>query len=310
MPDAGPGIGFDDLQYSPTLHRVLAPGGRSGKLDLVDPDTLAVDPIAGFSVTSSYSGGHDDGVTAVAEGRGLLFATDRTSRTLSVLDPASRSHLSSVSLAATPDYVRYVAATDELWVTEPSVSQLEIFALAPTTPFTPTRAATIPLPNGPESLVIDQSRGRAYTHRWQATTVVIDVKTRATLAEWPNGCAASRGLAVDEARQHFIVACAEGTVTVLDAANGGKKLSSIAKGSGFDVIGYAQALHHVYAAGGACGCLEVFGVSAAGALSVLGRFDADGSTHCAVADDRGHAWVCDPDHGRLWRVDDTFAVTP
>src|SRR5207244_1191226 len=37
LPDAGPGIGFDDLQYSPTLHRVLVPGGRSGKLDLIDP---------------------------------------------------------------------------------------------------------------------------------------------------------------------------------------------------------------------------------------------------------------------------------
>jgi hypothetical protein len=43
LPDAGPGIGFDDLQYSPTLHRVLVPGGRSGKLDLIDPDSLAVE---------------------------------------------------------------------------------------------------------------------------------------------------------------------------------------------------------------------------------------------------------------------------
>ena len=27
LPDGSPGIGFDDLQYSPRLHRVLAPGG-------------------------------------------------------------------------------------------------------------------------------------------------------------------------------------------------------------------------------------------------------------------------------------------
>jgi hypothetical protein len=53
----------------------------------------------------------------------------------------------------------------------------------------------------------------------------------------------------------------------------------------------------------------MFGVSSAGALSFLGRYDADKSTHCAAADDVGHAWVCDPDHGRLWRVDDPFAAT-
>ena len=35
----------------------------------------------------------------------------------------------------------------------------------------------------------------------------------------------SRGLAIDENRQHFIVACSEGTIAVLDAANGGHVLA-------------------------------------------------------------------------------------
>jgi hypothetical protein len=51
------------------------------------------------------------------------------------------------------------------------------------------------------------------------------------------------------------------------------------------------------------------GVSAAGSLSFLGRFVATDSAHCAVADDRGHAWVCDPKGGRLLRVDDPYAVS-
>lgn len=309
MPNAGPGIGFDDLQYSPTLHRVLVPGGRSGKLDLIDPGSLAVDTVSGFSVVGDYAGGHDDSATAVSEGRGLLFVTDRTSRRLSVVDPASHAIVSSAPLATTPDYVRYVAATGELWVTEPGADQIEVFALAAQAPFTPTATTTIPITNGPESLVVDQSHGRAYTHRWQASTVVIDVHTRQTVAEWQNGCAASRGLAIDEGRQHFVVACAEGTIAVLDAANGGRELSSLAKGAGFDVIGYSTNLHHVYAAGSACGCLMMLGVSAAGQLSFLGRSAADSSTHCAVADDVGHAWVCDPNHGKLWRVDDTYAAS-
>ena len=148
-----------------------------------------------------------------------------------------------------------------------------------------------------------------YTHRWQATTVVLDARTRAVVAEWPNGCAASRGLAVDEARGFFFSGCSEGTVSVLDTAHDGRVLSSVARGAGYDVIGYSASLGHLYLAGTACRCLEVIGVSASGQLSHLGRFAATGSAHCAAADDRGHAWVCDPDGGRVLRVDDPYPAT-
>jgi hypothetical protein len=50
------------------------------------------------------------------------------------------------------------------------------------------------------------------------------------------------------------------------------------------------------------------GVSQSGALSFLGRVDATSSAHCAAADDRGHAWFCDPDGGQLWRIDDAYAA--
>jgi hypothetical protein len=126
------------------------------------------------------------------------------------------------------------------------------------------------------------------------------------VAEWPNGCAASRGLAVDEARGFFFAGCSEGTLSVLDTAHDGHVLSSIAKGSGYDVIGYSPALGHMYLAGSSCACLVVLGVSSPGALSFLGRFDAPSQTHCAVADDRGHAWVCDPADGQILRVDDPY----
>ena len=51
-----------------------------------------------------------------------------------------------VPLPTGPDYVRFVAATTELWVTEPSASQLEIFSLAGDG--TPTHAAAIPKARG------------------------------------------------------------------------------------------------------------------------------------------------------------------
>src|SRR5262245_36748624 len=46
LPGGDKGIGFDDLRYSPALHRVLVPAGRTGTLDLVDPDTMNVTSIA------------------------------------------------------------------------------------------------------------------------------------------------------------------------------------------------------------------------------------------------------------------------
>jgi hypothetical protein len=62
-------------------------------------------------------------------------------------------------------------------------------------------------------------------------------------------------------------------------------------------------------AGTTCQCLVVVGVNAAGQLSFLGSVGATSSAHCAAADDRHHAWVCDPDGGRLLRVDDSYPVS-
>ena len=310
LPSAFPGIGFDDLRYSSALHRVLVPAGRSGRLALVDPDSLAVSTVAGFSAAADYSGGHDFGATSVDETTGgMLLVTDRTTQSLSIVDPSAGAIVASTPLASVPDYVRYVAATHEAWVTEPGAAQIEILALPQAPPFTPASVATIAVSNGPESLVIDQAEGRAYTHRWQSSTVVVDVHARAIVAEWANGCAASRGLALDGARGFFFAGCSEGTVSVLDAAHDGHILSSIARGSGFDVIGYSASLGHLYLAGTACACLVVLGVSSTGILKFLGRFSATSSAHCATADDRAHAWVCDPDGGRLLRVEDPYPAS-
>jgi hypothetical protein len=282
------------------------PGGRSGALDLVTPDTGEVVAIKGFSQESDYADGHDFGATSVDEGEGFLFVTDRTTTTLAIVDPVRQAIVGHVSLATTPDYVRYVAATRELWVTEPSAEQIEIFALDGGEVPALRSVATIAVANGPESLVVDQARGRAYTHRWQKSTVGIDVRARKTIGDWQNGCAASRGIDLEPEHGWVFAACNEGTLTVLDPAQDGRIVSSIAAGAGYDVMGYARSTRHVYLAGGACGCLTVVGLAPAGDLAVLGRFDAPSDTHCVVADDRGHAWVCAPSEGALRRIADPF----
>src|SRR5262249_43808101 len=67
LPDGTAGIGFDDLRFSPALGKVLAPAGRSGYLDLIDPVSRSVTAIDGFSKEIFWFGGSQDGVTSVDE---------------------------------------------------------------------------------------------------------------------------------------------------------------------------------------------------------------------------------------------------
>ena len=186
LPGGSDGIGFDDLQYSGSLERVLVPGGRTGSLFLVDPKTRNVASIGGFSPSKTFGGGHEEGITSVGEGEKHLYVTDRTALALIVVDPSSKAITTRAKLAASPDYVRYIAPTHEVWVTEPDKDQIEVFKLSDQVGSAPTHAALIPTKNGPESLVVDVTRGRAYTHLWSDTTLAIDLKTRSVVARWKN----------------------------------------------------------------------------------------------------------------------------
>src|SRR5262245_23852244 len=157
LPGGSPGIGFDDLRFLPELGRVVAPGGRSGTVFEIDPATLAVSAVQGFSATPKYAGGHDDGPTSADEGAGLVYVTDRTARRLDVVDAKTHTIVGFAALGASPDYVRFVPATHEVWVTEPDAERIEVFSVSGTTA---AHAADIPVKGGPESLVIDASRRR------------------------------------------------------------------------------------------------------------------------------------------------------
>src|SRR5437016_3871007 len=49
LPNAGPGIGFDDLRFGASIHRIMVPAGRTGELDLIDPVTRHVTSVASRS---------------------------------------------------------------------------------------------------------------------------------------------------------------------------------------------------------------------------------------------------------------------
>lgn len=290
------GIGFDDLGFSPQLRKVLIPAGGSGRIDLVDPASFAVTSMA-LGTTTAYVGGHDDGITSVDSDGVRLFATDRTSRRVLVVNPATGALVGSAPLLGHPDYVRWVATTRELWVAEPHEERIEIFALASDASLRP--AGQMRVAGGPESLVVDDVGKRAFTHMWDGVTVAIDVKARAILAKWPNGCHGSRGIAYVQGDGIVLAACAEGKLVTLDANHGGRKLGSIRTSNGVDVIAYNPTLRHAYVPAAEGATMSVVGVSAAGELRVLQVVPTAQGAHCVAADDRGHAWVCDPARGQL-----------
>lgn len=304
LPGGAAGIGFDDLRYSERLGRVLVPAGRSGALDLVDPASRAVTSIGGFSATRSYRGGHDDGVTSVDDTGRWLLATDRTARRLLVVDPARRAIIASAALGGHPDYVRWVAATGEAWVTEPDEERIEILAVA--SDGVPAVSGSVAVAGGPESLVVDPRRGRVYTHLWNGATVAIDVAARSLVARWPNGCDSSRGIALDVEDGFLFASCRSGRVVVIDAGRDGRQLAALSPVQGSDVIDYRAELRHLYTAGAVSADVAIVGVSRAGGLTLLGKHPAARGSHCVVGDGRGGVYVCDPDGGRILVREDRF----
>jgi DNA-binding beta-propeller fold protein YncE len=303
LPDGKGGIGFDDLRYDAASGRLLIPAGRTGNVDLIDPATKEITPIGGFSKVAKYNAGHGQSVTSVDAGGGYLFATDRTAQRLAVIDPKAKKIVGEAQLASGPDYVRYVGATKEVWVTQPGKARIEIFSLEGTTP---KHASFIEVTGGPESLAIDEKRGRAFTHLWKDKTVAIDVKTHKIVATWAAGCDDPRGIWADSARGFVLVGCEDGTATALDVDHGGKVLSHVKSGKGVDIIAYDAKRAHLYLPGDESATMAIIAVSDKGQLSVLGTVPTVEGAHCVTTDERGHAYVCDPAHGQLLVVSDPY----
>ncbi|HEY2902744.1 MAG TPA: hypothetical protein VGL59_19340 [Polyangia bacterium] len=303
LPDGKAGIGFDDLRFDAAANRLLIPAGRTGNVDLIDVVTQEVSAVGGFARTATYVAGHGQGVTSVDAGEGLLFAADRTARKLFVVEPSQKKILTQVPLASAPDYVRYVAATKEVWVTEPGQGRIEIFAL---NNGRPSHLGFIAVRGGPESLAIDEKRGRAFTHLWKNKTVAIDLRRHAIVATWPAGCGDPRGIWVDSARGFLLVGCEDGTATALGLDQNCRVLSHVKSGKGVDIIAYDAKRAHLYLPGDESATMAIIAVSDKGILSVLGTTPTTTGAHCATTDQRGNVYVCDPSHGRLLVIADPY----
>jgi hypothetical protein len=307
LPGGEGGIGLDDLSYSPMLDRVLIPAGGTGKLQLVNPMTRKMEEVGGFqsAAPSGEGHGHGAGTTSAEEGNGWIFAIDRSALRLNVIDPKKKIMVGGTGLAGSPDYVRYVAATHEVWVTEPDKDGIEIFSLSAANPPVPAHAAFLSIPGGPEALVIDKAEKRAFANLWKSSTVVIDLATRKVTQTWPNGCEGSRGLAMDPLRHLLFVGCAEGGADTLDLAKNGAVKDRFRFGAGTDIVAYNAGLQHLYVPASKTGEMAIVKVYDDGRMTQIATVATAVGAHCAVADDHRQVWICDPKAGRVLVVKDS-----
>jgi hypothetical protein len=303
VPGGAPGVGFDDMRFSAALAQLLVPAGRTGDLELVDPSSEQIATVDGFSSQATYAGNTSFGVTSADEGKGVIYATDRTSKMLARVEPGSRTITATLALASTPGYVRYVAPTSEVWISEPETSQIEIVSLDAHGGVALANAGSISV-DGAESLEVDPLRGLAFTN--SAThTIAIDVAKRAVAGTWTNGCTTARGLAVDVGRGWVIVGCSEGKLVVLDEQSGAT-LGAATTHTGVDRVAYDPSRGRVYVPSSTAAALDVLQVHSKGVPSLLGSLKAPTGTHCAVTPGAGNVFVCAPSLGQVVFVFDSL----
>ncbi|HLI17913.1 MAG TPA: hypothetical protein VKV22_06545 [Rhodanobacteraceae bacterium] len=304
IPGGEHGIGFDDIGYAAQLDRVTVPAGATGNLVLMDPATRALTVIPGVSAPPGKVRQRREGTTSAIYAEGYLFASDHDPEEVVTIDPRTHAVLGRTRLESGPDYVRYVARTHEIWVTEPGKQQIQVFKLsvAPKPLLAPE--TSIHIAGGPESLEIDNARDRAYANLWKGKTVEMELTTHKVLAEWPNTCKGSHGIAIDRANEHVFVACGEGKVVTLAPAEKGKVIASAPAGAGIDIISYSPKLHHLYVPGARAATLTIFDASTSGALKPIAVYKTAERAHCVTDDDNGHVFVCDPRAGTILEIND------
>jgi len=304
VPGGAGGVGFDDMRFSATLAQILVPAGRTGNVDLVDPSTEAITPIGGFSSAATYTGDMTFGVTSADEGNDVIYATDRTAGTLSSIDPKRKVITATLTLAATPGYVRYVAPTNEVWVSEPGAKQIEIVALkAEDGGAGLSHSASISVA-GAESLEVDAETGLAFTNTANST-LAIDVTTRAVTGTWANGCTTAKGIAVDPGQHWILVACNEGKLVVISTQTG-SMLGAVKLGAGIDRIAYDSSRVRAYVPSPAEASLAVIVLNQKGVPTLAGSVQATSDARCAATPGGGQVYVCSPAKGEVDFLYDPF----
>jgi hypothetical protein len=259
-------ITLNELTFDDKLDRLVVPGGSSGALFLVNPETREVKPLQISEPGAEAQGQAGGGVVSATRGPGLgkdlLFVLDQNGPALHAVDPSTGDKVASAATEGIPEIVRYIFPSNELWVTEPDIEKIEIFKFTDGDPPTLKSIASIPVPGGPEGLVYDFSF--VYTNQPEkGLTTAFHVFTHELYANWGNGCTEAGGMALDEQSGYLFVACGEGklvTVDVKDPENLGRRVASQTFGDDLQTIDYNPHTGHIYLPSGASSIVGVFSV--------------------------------------------------
>lgn len=330
-------VSYNDFTYDSQLHRVIIPAGETGQVALIDPASLQIQLISGFS-RQTDTALPMIGATSAAVAGGFLYGLDQATKSIKTIRLSTWNVTASTPVQDVPDYIRFVSATNELWVTEKGLHQIEIFSVSDDDPPVLQSTGVIAVPNGPEGLVIDDLHGLAFTNRpEQSLTDVIQVITHSVIAQWGSGCSSARGMAVDENEAYLFITCEEGKLVVMDINNDGFQITSQNYGGELDFVAYNPHLHHVYLPSSASGVMAIFqlqkqlvapestnspevtaesnpsvtpGASPAPdgkiSLRLLGTADTDINAKCVTTDEDNNIWVCDPNNGQVFIIHDEF----
>jgi len=278
---------FDDMRYSPELHKVVAAPIGTGHVFLIDPDSLAVEMV---TVPGSVSSADASATTVYAKDSGGIVAVDIAS-----------GATTSQGVPGSPDYVRFSPMTNEVWVTIPGGNRIEILDAASL-----AAVGSVIVPSPPEGLTIVGDR--AYINA-EGSVVAIDVLRRITVGQWDDGCGFSHGFPqVDPDYQLAFGGCFSNGgvgVTTMD----GHLVAGIEAGGGEAIVAYNPTLHHLYVRGDPGSTLDVIATCSDGQLGVMASVIIPNQGHGASADDRGHVWVADAITGGVLRVTDPFPAT-
>lgn len=232
------------------------------------------------------------------ERAGTLAVADRNSGQILIVE--GQAVVARVPARSTPDYVRFVPGTEELWVTEPRQRSIEIVRIPQGDPMRSQAVASVALPSGGEGLAIDRTRGRAYTHSERGEVLVVDLASRRLVARWPIGCPRTHGIpAFDEARGLLLAGCAgDGEGVVLDVNRDGRMVGRHRSGGGEALLGSSSTTRRFYLRGDPGDDIAVLAASSDG-LEAVASMRSPRKGHCLATDDRGQLWTCDSASGGL-----------
>jgi len=299
----GPPVGMDFLTYDRDTNRVWVPAGNTGNVDVIDVATGKVTVIGGFATAPPRRPGRPRmGPSSATVGEGVVWIGNRGNNQLSGYDAKTLAPRGVVQLSSMPDGLAYAKTTHELWATTPGDKTITITRVDGRIP---SPQATIKLEGAPEGYAVDDARGLFYTNlEDKDRTLVIDIKTRKVVSNWPTGCGSEgpRGLALDTTHRWLFVACTNGMQT-LDLEHDGKLLGRITTGAGVDNPEYDARTRLLFIASGAEGEMIIAHVDDKGLPQKVTSVPTAKGARNPVLDAHGNAYIEDSINGRLLVVE-------